>query len=122
MASQYPAKLLQFFADVERAWVSMRGFPHQGKMCGFYDPDAASGTHSDSGPFNPEFLADLRTRRGPRLQAFNAYRKSLDPNRLFYNEFLRKLLKDRPHLTLAGVAGLGSSIEIAFRPAVVVFR
>ena len=44
MASQYPAKLLQFFADVERAWVSMRGFPHQGKMCGFYAPDAASGT------------------------------------------------------------------------------
>ncbi|MGO9271378.1 MAG: FAD-binding protein [Terriglobia bacterium] len=92
-ASQYPAKLLQFFADVERKWVSMNGFPHNGKMYGFYDPAAALGTHSQTGPFNPNFLADLRTRRGARLEAFNAYRKSLDPNGLFSNRFLRQLLE-----------------------------
>jgi len=90
-ASEYPKELLQFFADVERAWVGLRGFPHQGKMYGFYDPDAAAGTHSE--PFNPKFLAKLRSLRGARLQAFNTYRKSLDPNGLFYNEFLRKLLE-----------------------------
>ena len=92
MALQYPAELLQFFADVERKWVSMGGFPHQGKMYGFYDPTAAPGTYSQTGPFNLNFLADLRTRRGARLEAFNAYRKSLDPNGLFCNEFLRSLL------------------------------
>jgi len=92
-ASQYPAKLLQFFADVERAWVNMDGFPHQGKMYGFYDPTEPPGTYSQTRPFNPNFLASLRTRCGARLAAFNAYRKSLDPNGLFYNEFVRNLLE-----------------------------
>ena len=73
-ASDYPAKLLQFFADIEREWVAMGGFPHQGKMYGFYDPTAPPGTHT--APFNVEFLAELRRRRGDRLQAFNEYRKS----------------------------------------------
>ena len=93
MASQYPAQLLQFFADVERKWVSMGGFPHQGKMYGFYDSAAPPGTYSQAGPFNPNFLTDLRTRRGARLEAFRAYRKSLDPKGLFYNEFVRNLLE-----------------------------
>ena len=43
--SDYSPKLLQFFADVEREWVKMGGFPHNGKMYGFYDPTAAAGTH-----------------------------------------------------------------------------
>jgi FAD/FMN-containing dehydrogenase len=90
-SSEYPAVLLQFFADVERKWVEMRGFPHHGKMYGFYDPTAAPGTHT--APFNANFLADLRQRRDARLEAFNAYRKSLDPNGLFYNNFLRALLE-----------------------------
>jgi FAD/FMN-containing dehydrogenase len=93
MASAYPAKLLQFFADVERKWVEMGGFPHNGKMYGFYDPADAPGTYSKTGPFNPNFLAKLRKLRGARLEAFNAYRKGLDPNGLFYNEFLRNLLE-----------------------------
>src|SRR5262249_24762627 len=90
-ASNYPPELLQFFADVERQWVAMGGFPHQGKMYGFYDPGAAPGTHM--APFNLAFLADLRRRRGARLQAFNEYRKKLDPNGLFYNSYLRALLE-----------------------------
>ncbi len=88
--SDYSPKLLQFFADVERGWVEMGGFPHNGKMYGFYDPTAAAGTHT--APFNPNFLADLRRRRGARLEAFAAYRKRLDPKGLFYNKFLQTIL------------------------------
>ncbi len=90
--SQYPAKLLQFFADVERQWVAMGGFPHQGKMYGFYDPDQPTGTHT--APFNVNFLADLRRRRDDRLKAFNEYRKSMDPGGRFYNDYLRAVLGD----------------------------
>lgn len=89
---QYPAKFLQFFADVERQWVAMGGFPHHGKMYGFYDPTDGPGTYSATGPFNRNFLADLRQRRGARLEAYNAYRQRLDPNGLFYNAYLRQLL------------------------------
>lgn len=90
---QYTPQLLKFFADVERKWVEMGGFPHQGKVYGFYDPTAAPGTYSADGPFNQNFLADLRQRRGARLQAYNAYRKKLDPNGLFCNEYLTRLLE-----------------------------
>jgi FAD/FMN-containing dehydrogenase len=101
MASAYPAKLLQFFAEVERKWVEKGGFPdneggfpHNGKMYGFYDPtDKDPHSYSKTGPFNPNFLAKLRKLRGARLEAFSAYRKRLDPNGLFYNEFLRNLLE-----------------------------
>ena len=94
MASAYPAKLLQFFAEVERKWVEKGGFPHNGKMYGFYDPtDKDPDSYSKTGPFNPNFLAKLRKLRGARLEAFSAYRKRLDPNGLFYNEFLRNLLE-----------------------------
>lgn len=91
-AANYPAKLLQFFADVEREWVKMGGFPHNGKIYGFYDPTATAGTYSATEPFNANFLSDLRKRRGVRLEAFNAYRKSLDPDGLFANNYVRKLL------------------------------
>ncbi|PJN95990.1 FAD-linked oxidoreductase [Amaricoccus sp. HAR-UPW-R2A-40] len=90
-SSAYPAPLLQFFADVERDWVAMGGFPHNGKMYGFYDPSQPAGTHSAA--FNPNFLADLRQRRGDRLTAFNAYRKARDPDGRFCNAFLRRLLE-----------------------------
>jgi len=93
-ASDYPPLLLKFFADVERAWVEMGGIPHNGKIYGFYDPTDLPGTYSTNGPFNPNFLAALRVRRGGRLKAFSDYRKQLDPNGLFYNDFLRKLLED----------------------------
>jgi hypothetical protein len=92
-AADYPQMLLQFFADVERDWVAMGGVTHNGKMYGFYDPKAAPGTHSATGAFNPNFLADLRARRGAPLTAYSAYRKSMDPNGLFYTNFLRQLLE-----------------------------
>lgn len=79
-ASDYPPKLLKFFAEVERQWVAMGGIPHGGKMYGFYDPAEGPDTYSKTGPFNPNFLAGVRARRGARLEAFAAYRQSLDPS------------------------------------------
>jgi hypothetical protein len=90
-SADYPAQLLQFFADVERDWVAAGGFPHNGKMYGFYDPQQPAGTHTAA--FNPNFLAALRARRGERLTAFDNYRKSQDPTGLFYNEYLRSLME-----------------------------
>lgn len=89
-SADYPQPLLQFFADVERDWVAMDGYPHNGKMYGFYDPTQAPGTCTPA--FNTNFLADLRKRRGARLTAFDAYRQSQDPGGLFYNTFLREVL------------------------------
>ena len=90
VASSYPPAFLQFFADVERDWVALGGFPHNGKMYGFYDPTAAAGTFT--APFNANFLAALRARRGARVQAYNAYRQSRDPNGLFCNDYLKALV------------------------------
>ena len=90
-SGDYPSELLQFFADVEREWVAMGGLPHNGKMYGFYDPQGAPGNCTAA--FNPNFLAELRTRRGAPLQAYSAYRRSQDPDGVFYNDYLRALLE-----------------------------
>lgn len=89
-ASEYPDSLLHFFADIERAWVGLGGMPHTGKMFGFHDPNQPAGTFSP--PFNPAFLKDLATRRGARTQAFDSYRRTCDPNGVFYNSFVAALL------------------------------
>jgi hypothetical protein len=68
----------------------MGGFPHNGKMYGFYDPIAPPGTYP--APFNPNFLAEVRNRRGTRVADFESYRKSLDPNGLFSNNNVHQLL------------------------------
>lgn len=88
-ASQYPEAMLKFFADIEREWVALGGWPHNGKMYGFHDPTGAADNFS--APFNPAFLADLAQRRGERVQAFESYRRGRDPKGLFCNEFLRDL-------------------------------
>jgi hypothetical protein len=90
-SADYPKALLQFFADVERDWVAMGGMPHNGKMYGFYDPSAPAGSYT--APFNPNFLSNLRARRGERLDAFSNYRKAHDPDGLFYNAYLKQLLE-----------------------------
>lgn len=89
-ASEYPDRLLHFFADIERAWVALGGMPHTGKMFGFYDPGQAAGTFSP--PFNPAFLKDLAQRRSARTKAFDAYRRSCDPAGIFHNSFVAALL------------------------------
>jgi len=89
-SADYPAQLLQFFADVERQWVAMGGFPHNGKMYGFYDPTQPAGSYTAA--LNPNFLSALGTRRGARQQAYNTYRQSQDPNGLFYNAYLKALM------------------------------
>ncbi len=89
VASAYPPALLQFFANVERAWVNMGGFPHNGKMYGFYDPAVAG---SATAPFNQSYLDSLRARRGARLTAFDQYRLQCDPNGLFSNAYVKALM------------------------------
>src|SRR5262245_19129677 len=66
-ASEYPNRLLHFFADIERAWVALGGMPHTGKMFGFYDPSQPAGTFSP--PFNPVFMKDLAKLHSARTQA-----------------------------------------------------
>lgn len=88
--AQYPAALLRFFADVERAWVALGGMPHTGKMFGFYDPTQPAGTYT--APFNAGFIKDLAARRGARVAAFEAYRKACDPTGLFRNDFVAAML------------------------------
>jgi FAD/FMN-containing dehydrogenase len=87
--SDYPKPMLDFFAKVERDWVALGGWPHNGKMYGFYDPSAPAG--SSTTPFNPAFLDALTERRGERVDAFAAYRYSRDPEGVFCNAFLASL-------------------------------
>jgi hypothetical protein len=89
-ATEYRARLLHFFADIERAWVALGGMPHTDKMFGFYDPSQPAGSFSP--PFNPGFLADLAKRRGARVKAFDAYRRTCDPQGVFHNDFVAALL------------------------------
>ena len=95
-ASRYPAALLDVFAHIEREWVSLGGMPHNGKMCGFYDP-INPAPDSYTPPFNKNFLSfitkqRIETRQAP-VDAFKKYRKTCDPNGLFYTQYLRDLLE-----------------------------
>ncbi len=93
-SSQYPAELLEFFAHVERQWVAMGGLPHNGKMYGFYDP-TDQNQDSYTPPFNPNFLSFItqqRIKRQAPVAAFNSYRETVDPNGLFYTQYLQALL------------------------------
>jgi hypothetical protein len=95
-SSEYPVELLKFFAHVERKWVSLGGLPHNGKMFGFYDPtDLALDSYTP--PFNKKFFSfitkqRIETRQAP-VAAFEKYRKTCDPNGLFYTQYLRDLLE-----------------------------
>jgi FAD/FMN-containing dehydrogenase len=88
--SDYPAALLSFFADIERAWVALGGAPHGGKIYGFYDPAGPAGSFTP--PFNPAFIKDQVQRRAARITAFDAYRAKRDPSGMFCNAFTHALL------------------------------
>ena len=90
-SSNYPEELRKYFAEVEYQWVNMGGFPHHGKMYGFYDP--AHGPEEPTDAFNPNFIAMLRERYGDRLTQFNAFRQAMDPDGLFYNDYMCNLLE-----------------------------
>src|SRR5215510_11095502 len=61
-SSEYPDKLLKFFAHFERERVRSSGLPHNGKMFGFYDPtDPALDSHMP--PFNKKFLSYITKQR-----------------------------------------------------------
>lgn len=87
--ARYPDELLDFFAAIERRWVQMGGFPHNGKMYGFYDP----GTKDRAAlrPFNPAFMEEMIRHRGERAAAFESYRFLRDPRGVFCNQYLRML-------------------------------
>lgn len=89
--SEYPDNLKSFFADIEREWVALGGLPHNGKMFGFYDPTDASSI-SYTAPFNDNFLKTLAGRRTDRLKAFESFRATRDPKKVFSNEYVSKLL------------------------------
>jgi FAD/FMN-containing dehydrogenase len=94
-ASAYPSALLKFFAGIERVWVALGGMTHNGKMYGFYDPGQPTETFTP--PFNAAFVQNLASQRGPRIKAFDAYRRACDPNGLFRNDFVAALLGDAAH-------------------------
>ncbi len=84
--------MLQFFADVEREWLGLGGWPHNGKMYGFYDPNGAPG---NSGPHvsNPGMLSYLLQKRARRAPGeFKAYQKKRDPNGMFTNSYVQALI------------------------------
>lgn len=89
-ASDYPAPLLQFFADIERDWVALGGMPHNGKMWGFHDPADPTG---HTAPFNPAFIEMIVQKRKARTEAFDKYRQSRDPSGMFTNDYVATLLK-----------------------------
>ena len=89
-SSEYPSAMLQFFADIEREWIALGGLPHNGKMYGFYDPNAAPGTFTP--PFNPAFINELAKRRIDRISAFDAYRSQQDPAGRFSNAYVDAIL------------------------------
>ena len=87
---QYTPDLLQFFADVESEWIGLGGWPHNGKMYGFYDPNGPAGNSGP--PFNPGMLSYLAQKRASRVQAFKAYQQKRDPKGMFTNAYVNALL------------------------------
>ena len=91
----YSKNLLKFMATVERAWYKAGGLPHQGKMYGFFDP-TDQDEESFCPPFNDKFIEKINKRRDERAPgarcAFNQYRKEVDPQDMFLNEYMEKLV------------------------------
>jgi len=87
----YGQNMLDYFGNIEMAWVAMGGAPHSGKAFGFFDPaDPAAGTTQ---PFNPGFVDWLRfVRKGPEVDRFNLYRNVIDPEDTFMNQMVEGLL------------------------------
>ncbi|MGB8768633.1 MAG: D-arabinono-1,4-lactone oxidase [Candidatus Korobacteraceae bacterium] len=87
---QFTPALLQFFADVESEWIGLGGWPHNGKMYGFYNPNGPAGNSGP--PFNPGMLSYLAQKRATRVQAFKAYQQKLDPKGMFTNAYVNALI------------------------------
>jgi FAD/FMN-containing dehydrogenase len=86
--SELPTPMLAYFSRVEQEWIALGGWPHNGKMYGFYDP---ASPDSYTKPFNPAFLHALTERRAERVAAFESYRSTRDPERVFCNAYLGDL-------------------------------
>lgn len=93
-SDKYPQNLLNFFAKIEKQWIDMKGFPHLGKMYGFYNPEQSSNNISDIkgiSPFNQNYMKLFKQRRNTYINTFANYQKQVDPNGLFCNQFLTDL-------------------------------
>jgi hypothetical protein len=71
---QYTPDLLQFFADVEREWIGLGGWPHNGKMYGFYDPNGVAG-NSGLGRFQPMEKGQRKGNKGAAISARKSWGK-----------------------------------------------
>ncbi|MFZ9035973.1 MAG: FAD-binding protein [Francisellaceae bacterium] len=91
--AQYPQNVLDYFANIEHKWVAMGGFPHHGKMYGFYNPDDAVDGQAVKGvtPFNSAYIKMWKKRKANELALFSRYQKQLDPNGLFCNRYTNLL-------------------------------
>lgn len=89
-STEYPDNLKQFLADIEREWISMGARPHNGKMFGFFDPEGAPGSFTP--PYNDGYLQAMYQLRQERVDAFKLFRSSRDPDGLFTNPYVDKLL------------------------------
>jgi hypothetical protein len=89
-----------------------KGFVHRlDEALKSHKREAPAGSFSP--PFNPGFLADLAKRRGARVKAFDAYRRTCDPNGVFRNNFVleKELLSGLITCGLRRVGSQGSEVR-----------
>jgi len=87
----FDQNLLDFFGNIEMAWVEMGGAPHSGKMFGFFDPENPGAGTTE--PFNPAYVDWLKTvKKAAEIGRFNTYRRSIDPEGTFTNQLIEQLV------------------------------
>lgn len=92
--NQYTQNLLNFFARVECGWAKLDGFPHQGKMYGFYNPETYHGYCNQltgTAPFNAAYLTQLQQKKQLEIAAFKSYQHKADPFGVFCTSFAKQL-------------------------------
>ena len=89
----YSQNVLDYFANIEYQWVLMGGFPHNGKMYGFYNPKeiGSDGTVKGVPPLNANYMEELKSRKQQQISAFSKFQKMLDPKGVFCNEYTSSL-------------------------------
>ena len=93
-SKKYPNNVLNYLAFVEKQWVKMGGFPHHGKMYGFYAPFANNQNGSrvrGKAAYNAQYIYMWQQRKNKLLDVFRAYQSAVDPNGLFCNHYTRYL-------------------------------
>lgn len=78
----------EYFKDVAKKWMELGGIPHWHKQWSFLTPPTSDSSSEES-------IYDYIKRKygADRLGTFNKVRKVLDPNDIFLNETMEKVLK-----------------------------